>query len=70
MHFGGLDCSWSRNRPQQPVAAATGVVPNEWGFIDTAEEAEAVMAYLADAAVAKEPGVWRAWLVVRYDAGS
>lgn len=70
VHFGGLNCSWSCNRLQEPVATATGVEPNEWGFIDTAEEAEAVMAFLAEPAVGKEPGVWRAWLVVRYDAGS
>jgi hypothetical protein len=50
------------------VAAATGIVPNEHGFIDTAEQADAVMTYLADPAMAKEDGIWRAWLIVRYDA--
>ena len=65
--LGGLGCSWTCNYLQEPVAAATGVVPNEWGLVATAEEAAAVMEFLADPAVGKEPGVWRAWLVVRYD---
>lgn len=38
------------------------------GFIDSREKAETVMAFVADPAVGKEPGIWRAWLVVRYDA--
>ena len=64
---GTLGCSWTCNLLQQEVASTTGVVPNEWGFIDTAEQADAVMAFLADPAVGKEPGIWRAWIVVRYD---
>ncbi|HUP69362.1 MAG TPA: hypothetical protein VM142_06055 [Acidimicrobiales bacterium] len=64
---GGLGCSWTCNHLQDDVALATGVVPNEAGFIDTAEQAEAVMAFLADPAVGKETGIWRAWLVVRYE---
>lgn len=67
VHYGGLSCSWTCNALQAGVADATGVVPNEHGFIDTADQAAAVMAYLADPAVGKEDGIWRAWLVVRYD---
>jgi len=68
VHHGGLSCSWTCNSLQEEVAAATGIVPNEHGFIDTAEQADAVMTYLADPAMAKEDGIWRAWLIVRYDA--
>lgn len=66
--YGGLRCSWTCNGLQAAVAEATGIVPNEWGFIDTEEEAETVMTFLADPAVGLEPGMWRAWLVARYDA--
>jgi hypothetical protein len=68
VHHGGLSCSWTCNSLQEEVAAATGIVPNEYGFIDSAEQADAVVAYLADPAVAKEDGIRRAWLIVRYDA--
>lgn len=69
VHLGGLSCSWTCNGLQDDVAGATGVVPNEHGFIDTADQAAAAMAYLADPAVGKEDGIWRAWLVVRYYDG-
>ena len=69
VHYGGLNCSWTCNHLQGRVAEATGIEPNEHGFLDGAEEAAAVMAFLADPAVGKEPGIWRAWLVVRYDPG-
>jgi len=68
--YRGLGCSWTCNGLQGAVAEATGIVPNEWGFIDTEKEAETVMAFLADPAVGKEPGIWRAWLVARYDAAA
>jgi len=67
VQHGGLSCSWTCNSLQEEVAAATGIVPNEHGFIETAQQADAVMTYLADPAVAKEEGIWRAWLIVRYD---
>lgn len=68
VHLGGLGCSWTCNGLQGGVAEATGIVANEHGFLDTAGQADAVMAYLSDPAVGKEPGIWRAWLVVRYEA--
>lgn len=65
-NYGGFGCSWTLHLLQPDVERATGVVPNGDGFIATREEAQAVMAYIARPDVGKEPGVWRAWLVVSY----
>lgn len=64
--YDALGCSWTCNGLQAAVAGALGIEPNGEGFLATAEEARAVVEYLASPAVATEPGVWWPWLVVRY----
>ena len=64
--WGGFGSSWTIHLLQPAVERATGVTPNEHGFLSTREEADAAMAYLARPDIGKEPGIWRAWLVVRY----
>jgi hypothetical protein len=64
--WGGFGSSWTINGLQTGVEAATGVTPNPGGLISTLDEARAVIAYLSRPDVPKEPGIWRAWLVVTY----
>ena len=63
---GGFGTSWTVQGLQPAVEAATGVVPNGDGFVSTRDEARAVMGYLWQPDVPKEPGLWRAWQIVSY----
>jgi hypothetical protein len=64
--WGGFGSSWTIHGLQPDVERATGVAPNHVGFISTRDEARRVMDYLEQPVVGKEPGVWRAWLIVAY----
>jgi hypothetical protein len=64
--WGGFGSSWTVHRLQPAVELATGVIPNHDGFIATPDDARTVMSYLAQPEVGKDPGLWRAWLVVSY----
>src|SRR5262249_59536108 len=64
--FGGFGNSWTIHALQPAVEAATGVVPNGDGLISTRDDARAVMGYLLQPDVPKEPGICRPSPILSY----
>ena len=66
----GMDCdpfhSWLCGSLHGPVAEVLGIRPNAAGFIETADDAQAVADYCNRDDVPSEPVFWVPWAIVEY----
>jgi len=64
-----LSCSWLCNSLDTQVEQALGVRPNQFGLIDSFEEARKCIEYISHADIGAEPGLWLPWLVIDHSEG-